>query len=283
LSEPSASSEYRPPDDLPRDVELIACDLDGTLLGSDLVIRDRTLAAIAAARERGIRVVIATGRMFRSAVPYARAAGLDDPLICYQGAAVVHPATGEFLRHEPIPLPVAREAVATIEERGYTLNVYVDDELYVSEITEEAERYASFQHLPVHEVGDLLGWLSAPPTKLVSVGAADQMDGLKQELQEEFGERLHISKSLPIFLELSRKGITKGSGLAFLAERLGVSQERTVAFGDAENDVELLEWAGYGVAVANAGAAIRDLADHICPSVEEEGVAQVIEAIVAAA
>jgi Cof subfamily protein (haloacid dehalogenase superfamily) len=246
------------------------------------VIRERTRWAIAAARAAGVRVAIATGRMFRSALPYARAAGIGEPIICYQGAAVVDPATGEFLRHEPIPLPAAREAIAAVRKAGYTLNAYVDDELYVAEITPEAERYAVFQNLEIHAVGDLLAWLSAPPTKLVAVGEPEQMDALKTVVVPLLGDRLHISKSLPIFLEFSREGVTKGSGLAYLAGLLGFSAERTVAFGDGENDVELLEWAGYAVAVENAHPRLAGLADLICPPAEEEGVAQVIESYLAA-
>jgi Cof subfamily protein (haloacid dehalogenase superfamily) len=265
----------------PSDVRLIACDLDGTLLAADLVIRERTAVAIAAARAAGVRVVVVTGRMFQSALPYALAAGIDDPIVCYQGAAVVDLETRTFLRHEPIPVPVAREVIAAVQETGYTLNAYVDDELYVASVTPAAERYARFQRLEIHPVGDLLAWLAAPPTKLVAVGEPPEMDALKVAMKARFDSRLHISKSLPIFLEFSRKGITKGSGLAFLAERLGIARERVVAFGDAENDVELLEWAGYGVAVANADESVRAVADLVCPSAEEEGVAQVIEAYLA--
>ena len=98
-------------------------------------------------------------------------------------------------------------------------------------------------------------------------------------MKERFRDRLHISKSLPIFLEFSASGITKGSGLAFLGERLGFSAARTVGFGDGENDVELLEWAGYGVAVANAHRRLLEQADFVCPPADEEGVAQVIEAL----
>jgi Cof subfamily protein (haloacid dehalogenase superfamily) len=265
---------------LPADVRLIACDLDGTLLAADLVIRERTRAAIAAAQAAGIHVVIVTGRMYQSALPYARAAGLEGPLICYQGAAVVDPATGDYLLHEPIPVPLAREAIAEIEATGHTLNVYVDDELYVAKLTAEAERYATFQHLEIHPIGDLLGWLERPPTKLVSVGEPDAMDALKEHMLERFGDRLHISKSLAIFLELSRKGITKGSGTAFLATRLGVAPEQIVAIGDAENDVELLQYAGCGVCVASGDPNVLALADLACPGPDEEGPAQVIEAIV---
>jgi len=273
------SRPYLLPDDFPRDVGLVACDLDGTLLAADLVIRERTRHAIASARAAGVRVTIATGRMFQSALPYARAAGIEEPLICYQGAAVVDPTTAEFLRHEPIPLPAARDAITTVQDAGFSLNAYVDDELYVASITPEAQRYAEFQHLRVHPVGDLLEWLSEPPTKLVAVGVPEELDALKQELLPRLGARLHIAKSLSIFLEFSHKGVTKGSGLAYVAERLDVDQANVVSFGDAENDVELLEWAGYGVAMANADERLRDLADLVCPSAEEEGVAQVLEAM----
>ena len=95
---------------------------------------------------------------------------------------------------------------------------------------------------------------------------------------EHFAGRLYISKSLPYFLEFASPEVTKAAGLDFLAKQLGFSRERTVAFGDGENDIELVDWAGYGVAVENADERVKEIADFICPSVEEEGVAQVLEA-----
>jgi Cof subfamily protein (haloacid dehalogenase superfamily) len=225
-----------------------------------------------------VHVVLVTGRMFRSARPYAHEAGIHDPLVCYQGAVVADPDTGEFLRHVPIPLGLAREAIAAVEAEGFPLNVYVDDELYVAQETAESEAYARFQNLPVHPVGDLLGWLAEPPTKLVSVGDPLELDSLEVRMQERFDGRLYISKSLPHFLEFAHPDVTKGSGLEFLAGLLGFTREETVSFGDGENDVELLEWAGYAIAVANAHPKVLAVADYVCPSVEEEGVAQVIEA-----
>ncbi len=267
------------PNEFPRDIDVVACDLDRTLIAEDVVLRERTKAAITAARAAGIRVLIVTGRMFRSVRPYARAAGIDDPVICYQGAAVVDPATGEFLRHEPIPLELARETIEAVEGEGHALNVYVDDELYVRELAPESERYASFQNLRITPVGDLVDWLDRPPTKLVTVGPPEALDDLQTAMKQRFDGRLHISKSLPIFLEFSQRGVTKGSGLDFLSKRLGFTQERTIAFGDGQNDVELLEWAGYAVAVADADQVLLDIADFVCPPAEEEGVAQVIEAL----
>jgi Cof subfamily protein (haloacid dehalogenase superfamily) len=217
--------------------------------------------------------------MFRSVRPYLEAAGIDDPVVCYQGAVVADPATGEFLRHQPIPLELARETVAVLEEEGFHVNCYVDDELYVAEVNPEAERYAGFQHLPIHAVGNLAAWLSEPPTKLVTIGDPDMLDGLEARMKERFAGRLYISKSLPYFLEFASPEVTKASGLAFVAEQLGFAPERTVAFGDGENDVELLDWAGFGVAVANAHGRVLEVADWVCPSAEVEGVAQVMEAL----
>jgi Cof subfamily protein (haloacid dehalogenase superfamily) len=232
---------------------------------------------VQAARDAGLPFVIATGRMYRSAKHYLDDLGLSGPIVCYQGA-VVADAEGHFLRHIPIPLEPAREAIAAIVAGGHHLNVYVDDELYVSEVTPEARAYADFQDLPIHPVGDLLAWLDRPPTKLVAVGERHAMDELEVELKERFDGRLYISKSLPEFLELAAPGVTKAEGLSFAAELLGVELSRIVAFGDGENDVELVRAVGYGVAVANAHERVLEAADFVCPRDRDEGVAQVIEA-----
>jgi Cof subfamily protein (haloacid dehalogenase superfamily) len=216
--------------------------------------------------------------MFRSVRPYLEQAGLDEPVVCYQGAVVAEPGSGRFLRHVPIPLELAREAIAAVEAEGFALNCYVDDNLYVARMTPGSRAYADFQHIPVTEVGDLLTWLDRPPTKLVSVAEPAELDELKHRLLERFGDRLFIAKSLPYFLEFASPEVSKGSGMAFLAEHLGFTAERTVAFGDGENDLELLAWAGYAVAVENAHEALKERADLIVPGPDEEGVAAAIEA-----
>jgi Cof subfamily protein (haloacid dehalogenase superfamily) len=245
------------------------------------VLPPRTTAALRAAEAGGRHVIVVTGRMFRSVRPYLLEAGLHDPVICYQGAVVADPVSGEWLRHEPIPLALAHEAVALIEAEGYALNCYVDDELYVSTITDANRAYADFQNLPLTEVGPLRDWLAKPPTKLVVVDDPTVLDRFEERAKEHFGARLYISKSLPYFLEFASPLVTKGAGLEFLAAHLGFTQAETVAFGDGENDVELLEWAGYGVAVANAHERVLAVADYVCPPVTEEGVAQVVEAMLA--
>ena len=271
------------PAGLPPEVEAIACDLDRTILARGAQLEPQLIEAIAAARERGIHVVIATGRMFRSVRPLALEAGLPGPVVCYQGALVAEAQSGRFLLHEPMSVEIAREAIEALAEEGYSPNVYVNDEMYVADHTAASNRYASTQSIGVREVGDLLDWLSEPPTKLVVVGDPDHLDEVKLRMRRRFDGRLFISKSLAYFLEFAAHGVTKGSGLAFVADSLGFALERTIAFGDGENDIELLDVAGFGVAVEDADPSLTPVTDWSVPPPEKLGVARAIEALLARA
>jgi Cof subfamily protein (haloacid dehalogenase superfamily) len=244
------------------------------------VLRPHTRDAIARVRAAGTHVIVVTGRMFRAVLPYVEEAGIDDPVICYQGAVVADPVSGTFLRHVPIPRAVALEAIDAIVAAGFHVNCYVDDQLYVAEVTPEARAYADFQGLEIHAVGPLREWLQDDPTKLVAVGDPQALDELENEVKPRFAGKLFVSKSLPHFLEFAHPDVSKGSGLQFVAERLGFTPAETVACGDGENDRELLDWAGFRVAVANAHQEILARADLVVPDVEHEGVAQLLDAFV---
>jgi Cof subfamily protein (haloacid dehalogenase superfamily) len=245
---------------------------------TDSTLHARTIRALRAAQDAGLHVVVVTGRMVKSVRQALAPAGLDAPVICYQGA-VVADADGTWLRHEPLPLELARETIAVLADEGYSPNVYVGDELYVAEDTEAARAYAALNRIDFHVVGDLLEWLEEPPTKLVAVGDPAALDVLEPRLKARFGDREYISKSLPHFLEFAQAGVTKGAGLDFLSEHLGFTKERTISFGDGENDVELVEWPPFGIAVENAHPRVKAVASWVCPPAAEEGVAQVLEAV----
>lgn len=223
-------------------------------------------------------MIVATGRMFSSVRPYLETAGIDDPVVCYQGAAVIDPVDGTFLLHQTIELELARKAIGALVEAGYPPNCYVDDRLYVAEHTEYSRAYAEFQHLPVREVGDLAAWLERPPTKLVAVADPDDVPALRAVLAEQFEGALFLTTSLPYLLELGNPSASKGTGLAFVAKRLGLDAAGVVSFGDGENDVELIEWAGFGIAVEGSHPRLLEQADWVCPGVGREGVAAVIDA-----
>lgn len=219
--------------------------------------------------------------MFRSARPYAETAGIVEPVVCYQGAVVADPVTGVFLSHRPIDLDLARETIAFLISAGHTPNVYVDDELFVAEHTQHSRAYAGFQHLKVTAVGDLLTWIDRAPTKLVVVADPDELVVLRAKALAHLGDRLFVTTSLPTFLEFGRAGVSKGSAIREVCDRLGLDVARVVAFGDGENDVELIEEAGFGFAIENGHPRLLAVADGICPTPHDHGVAQVMEAVVA--
>ena len=176
------------------------------------------------ASDAGIPVIVVTGRMVHSVRQALEPAGIEAPVICYQGA-VVADEHGRWLRHEPLPLELAREAIAALAEEGYSPNVYVDDELYVASDTPEARAYGDLNRIRFHVVGDLLDWLDAPPTKLVCVGDPSALDALEPRMKALFGDRAFIAKSLPHFLEFAQAGVTKGAGMDFLAQHLGFTKD----------------------------------------------------------
>lgn len=260
--------------------KLLAIDLDDTLLDGQLEVPELSRQAIQTARDQGVLVTLATGRMFRAALPYARQLGLDDYLITYQGALVRHAGSGELLLHRPVPLPLALEVVEAVQGYGYHINIYLDDELYVAEHNEASQRYVSFSPVPVHEVGDLIPYLrqrGEDPTKVLTVAREELLDELMAVLKPVFGDSLHINKSKPYFLEFSHPQANKGDALAAVASHYGVERNEIIAMGDGYNDVEMIAYAGLGVVVGNARREIRELADYVSRSNEESGVAEVVE------
>jgi len=246
--------------------DLVASDLDGTLLPPSLEFTEATVAGVAALRAAGVPFVVSTGRMFKSVRRAIAPLGLTSgPVICYQGAVVADLATGRWERHLPIPPTMAAEVVLAMRELGRHVNVYVDDEFYVEQDDAWARRYAEYAEVGLNVVPDLLEIVARPPTKIVISTDPDDVTALLPALQARWQGRLYVTRSLPHFIEISDPTATKSSALAFLCERLPAARERTVACGDGWNDVDMLRWAGLGVAVAEASADVRATAALVVP------------------
>lgn len=260
--------------------KLVALDLDDTLLNAQFKISPRNQEAIRRVVKKGILVTIATGRMYRSALRYARELEIDLPLILYHGAMIREAVSGEMIRYSPVPGELAREIVEFAAAENYHVNLYIDDRLFVRTETEESRYYQTIAPIPVEPVGDLCAFLDqrqVEPTKLSIINRDERMDELQPYLEEKYTGRLTVLQSRPHFLEITSTEATKGQALKYLGDLRDIKQEEMVAIGDSYNDIDMLRFAGMGVAMANAPAAVRDVADFITDSNLDDGVATFLE------
>ncbi|MBI2941335.1 MAG: HAD family phosphatase [Chloroflexi bacterium] len=255
---------------------LLALDVDGTLFHGEPLLSPRLRLAIGRAVQAGVRVTLASGRMFRSAGPIARELGLNAPLVCYNGA-MIRALHGEQLYHQPVPLALAHEVVALARERSLHLNAYVDDALCVERVTAEARFSSNLARVELRVVEDMRAFLQAEPTKLVIITEAQRAGPLQTELSQRFTERLSVARSLPTYVEIVHPRVSKWRALERLCAHLDVAPGEVIAVGDSYNDAEMIARAGLGVAMATAPAEIQALAGYVAPAATEDGVAHVIE------
>jgi hypothetical protein len=260
--------------------KLLALDLDGTVMDTSLIISEPVLRAVAMARAHGVRVTLATGRMFGATLPFAQTLGVDEPLICYQGALIRHSRTGEIYEHITMPADLAAEGVALLLQAGLFVVAYIDERLCVAERRPELGLYLQWHpHGAEVVVEPELPALVAttPPTKLLFVADPPIVTEQLARLDAHFAGQLEVVRSHQLFGELTAPGISKGAALAKLAERLGIARQETIAIGDQENDLSMIRWAGLGLAMGNAILEVQAAATAIVPPITEDGVAWAIE------
>lgn len=259
---------------------LLATDLDDTLLNDRIEISTANRAALQKAMDLGVLVTIATGRMFRSALPVAGELGIRTPIITYQGALIKDPLTKETLWERPVPLQLARRVLEEGRRADLHINVYVEDSLFVDRITPEGTGYAKLAGVDLNPVGNLSEFLREDPIKILFIAEPGLLDKLNRELQDKFGPALYITKSKPNYLEFMHPEATKKHGLQALAQRYGIQREEIIAFGDSYNDIDMLEYAGLGVAMGNAPEEIKEKADYVTTDNNEDGVAAAVRKFV---
>jgi hypothetical protein len=258
--------------------DMLATDLDGTLFGTDRVIRPRTRAALANWVASGRHLVIATGRMYRSAAETARDLGIETPIVCYQGALVRCPRSGLDLVHRTLPAAATLGLVARLEATGFTVMGFRDDTLHARGENDATRAYTSLTRVtPVSLASWETLFQGAGPTKLVAVAKPEQVRKTVTDLRVEMAGTLHVVQSQPTFLEVVHPHANKGVALAALCEQMGVPLAATVGVGDGQNDLELVATAGLGVAMGDGHPELVATADHVTGTLRDEGLAELVE------
>lgn len=254
-------------------IKLVACDLDDTLLRPDLTIAPGCQQALAKAVEQGVVVTIATGRMFRAARPYAEELRISGvPLIVYQGAWV-RTLEGEILYERPLEIDDAELVLDNLRRYHCHYHSYWEDKLYMEKETPEGEAYSRLSQAPINLVADLREIVQHQPLKFIMINRNfDALDKIEADLKARIGERVAIVRSKPQFLEISHLEATKAHALQAVADHYGITRGEVMAIGDSYNDLDMITWAGVGVAMANAPQDIQQQADYVTRSNKEGGV-----------
>ena len=267
-----------------KDIKLLVLDIDGTIAGHSNTISEPVKQAIIAAQARGIQVAIATGRMYRSALRFHQDIGSTLPLMAYQGAWIQDPITQKIHRHWAVSREIAHKLLDYFEQPELrsllSVHFYINDQLYVRELTRETQIYAERSGITAIPVGDLRQTLTNEPTKILALcDDTDVIDKLLGNLRRQYTPaELYLTTSVATFFEATNASVNKGTAVRYLAEELlGLQLANVMAIGDNFNDVEMLEYVGLGVAMGNAPAGVQAIAQWVAPSVEEDGAAVAIE------
>lgn len=260
--------------------KLMAVDLDGTLLTDNLEVASETIEAVRKAYDAGTIVTIATGRMLASAKQFAEQLGIDVPIITYQGAVIQDLRTQKALYERLISPEISTKIIEFAQEKGLHLQVYQDDLLYGAVENDILVNYAKHTKVPYFVEPDLFKLAEKGLTKAIFVDEPHVLVPLEEELKDFLGTTTHVTKSTTRFLEMTHPEANKGQALRHLAKILGIDESETIGIGDNHNDKELISVAGLGVAMENAVEDLKNIADYVTLSNNDEGVKHVIEKFV---
>lgn len=266
---------------LPPEVEtrydLLVCDVDGTLVGEDKVVPPGVIDAVNAAKRRGVRVCLATGRMWDAARPFVEVLGADPPVILYNGGLVYDFAAGRTLTVHRIPPRSAVRILRVLRQFPQTSPLlFVHGTVFAERTTPAVDLFARRDRVTVELTQGFEPLLTEGPMKFLVVGEPAHLHALSRALGEVTPPVNQVASQRD-YLEILPRGVSKGAALPVLARAVGVPLERVVAVGDALNDVTLLEAAGMGIAVEGSPRELLAVADWVCPPPGREGVREVIE------
>ena len=261
-------------------IQLVLCDMDGTLLRPDHSISPRTLAAVKALQAAGVYFTLATGRPPRGMREQIKQLGIELPTAAFNGGVLVNP-DGSYLQTHPVPYEAVKTTLSLLADHDVEVWVFADDQWLLRDpdgpMVAQEQNALGFAPRVVTDFGDYLQRVD----KIVAASRnAPLLVELEHQLQDVFGGEALASRSQAFYLDVTALHANKGEALATLAARLGVPLERTMALGDGGNDPAMFKRAGLSVAMGQADEAIRKQAMYVTASNKDDGVAQALERFV---
>lgn len=258
---------------------LIVLDLDGTLLNDEKYINAKTKDILFKVKEAGHQIMIATGRPYRASEPYYRELSLTTPIVNFNGAYVHHPFNRLWQPiHNPLQLGIVHDVVESVSILEYeNLIAEVKDDVYIHTADDRLNDLLSMGN-PRITIGSLKETLKENPTSLLIQAEDYHVPIIRRHLQEVHAELIeHRRWGAPFpVIEIVKKGLSKAVGIAHIAKEMQIPRERIIAFGDEDNDLEMIDYAGIGVAMGNAIPELKQIANEITITNNEDGIAKVL-------
>lgn len=259
-------------------IKMVAIDCDETLLRSDNTVSEYTIDVLHRLQEKGIRITIATGRMYQTANPVGRALQLENvPMILFSGGLIQELETGRKLFEQTVPIDAVHYIYEIAQQKGYHIQSYVDDRLLCHHKNWQSDRYELQTGAKAEFLGDALYTLEREPNKLIAIDTKEHIDDIIAYLTPLVEDSVTLVRSQDDFLEIIAKDVSKGRALEQLAHQYNITMDEIISFGNAENDISMLSKTGYAVAVENATDHVKTIADEICGHHNDDGVARWIE------
>ncbi len=260
-------------------IKLVVTDIDGTIYTPEKGITNEVKHCIKNLTQKGVHVAIATGRTYGSAKWIADNVGIECPLICYQGG-LVKTYEGNIIDVKYLNEKIAREIIEDFRKRNIHLNVYIEDKLYVEEDDDYIKDYIGDKGIDYYKVDSFDELDFSKLNKMLAINYDSKfIDELIDELQKKYPQ-IYVVKSFAYFCEIANKEATKGNAIKILADLYGITTDEVLAIGDNNNDIEMVETAGVGVAMGNGTEEIKKRADFVTDNVEHNGFVKAIDKFV---
>ncbi len=261
------------------DIKLLLLDLDGTLLNSREKLSQRTAAAVKNAVNNDIIVVLASGRMHASLLPYAEALNTQGPIISCNGALIKDSFNGQKIYSNPVPIKLAREVLNFASNNDMYCQFYTDKDYFIEKHCALSEQYFEITGIKGIELGGKLSEkiIEDPPKLLMIDYDKNKVKKVFGKLKKEFDNFLYITQSKSQYIEIMNKYTNKGAALLKICEIFNINPSDCMAIGDGLNDLEMIQNAGVGVAVGSAVEELKKAADIVCDTADDDGPAKIIE------
>ena len=256
--------------------KLMAVDIDGTLLNDRGELTENTKNAIKQWVDKGLIFTIASGRPIQGIEKLNRTLNLDVPFITYNGAMVVMGKSGKVLYEQKLSRNDSRDIISLGNNYNVTIMIWNDNKLYVPQINERVENYKMISGVEPILIDNLEKIIEKGVTKILWYDEVEKIAQYQKEIGSFLSENVNFHPSRPYFMEFVDKNASKAIAMEKLGQFYGIKQSEMIAVGDGFNDLSMIEYAGLGVAMANSPREVKEKADYITLSNEEDGVAHVI-------